>query len=133
MQPEIDVLGLPVKTFGLMFALGFLAAGAVIHRRMRETGLPADWAYEMIFAALAGGLVGSRLFWIIENPDEVQGLGDVVGTTGLVWYGGVIGGAAFVLVWARRRRAKSQCDSCWEPAPCRITTAARGSAGRKSA
>ncbi|MCU0312444.1 MAG: prolipoprotein diacylglyceryl transferase [Solirubrobacteraceae bacterium] len=103
MQPEIDVLGLPVKTFGLMFALGFLASGAVIHRRMRETGKPADWAYEMIFAALAGGLVGSRLFWIIENPDEVQGIGDVFGTTGLVWYGGVIGGAIFVLTWARWR------------------------------
>jgi phosphatidylglycerol:prolipoprotein diacylglycerol transferase len=102
-QPEIDLLGLPLKTFGLMFALGFLAAGAVIHRRMRETGRPVDWAYEMIFAALIGGLIGSRLFWIIENPDEVDGFGDVVGGTGLVWYGGVIGGAVCVLGWARWR------------------------------
>ena len=103
MQPEIDLFGLPLKTFGLMFALGFLAAGAVIHRRMRETGRPVDWAYEMIFAALIGGLIGSRLFWIIENPDEVHGFGDVVGGTGLVWYGGVIGGAVCVLGWARWR------------------------------
>ena len=58
MQPEIDVLGLPLKTFGMMFALGFIAAGAVIHRRMKELQVPADWAYEMIFAALLGGLVG---------------------------------------------------------------------------
>jgi phosphatidylglycerol:prolipoprotein diacylglycerol transferase len=102
-QPEIDLLGLPLKTFGLMFALGFLASGAVIHRRMRETGRPVDWAYEMIFAALVGGLIGSRLFWIIENPDEVHGVGDVFGGTGLVWYGGVLGGAACVLGWARWR------------------------------
>lgn len=103
MQPEIDVLGLPIKTFGLCFALGFLAAGAVIHRRMRETGKPVDWAYEMIFAALAGGVIGARLVWILENPDRVDGFGDVFGTTGLVWYGGVLGGALFVVIWAHWR------------------------------
>lgn len=104
MQPEIDLFGISIKTFGLMFALGFLASGAVIHRRMREIGKPVDWAFEMIFAALIGGLVGARLFWILENPSKVEGLGDIVGGTGLVWYGGVIGGAALVLAWARRRR-----------------------------
>ena len=61
------LLGLPLKTFGLMFALGFLASGARDPRRMREIGKPDDWAYEMIFAAFVGGLVGSRLYWVIEN------------------------------------------------------------------
>ncbi len=103
MQPEIDLLGLPLKTFGIMFALGFIAAGLVIHRRMKELQVPADWAYEMVFAALLGGLVGSRLFWIIENPDRVDGVGDLIGGSGLVWYGGVIGGALFVVLWARWR------------------------------
>jgi phosphatidylglycerol---prolipoprotein diacylglyceryl transferase len=102
-QPEIDLLGLPLKTFGIMFALGFIAAGAVIHRRMKELWVPVDWAYEMIFAALVGGLVGARLFWVIENPDRVHGVGDLVGGTGLVWYGGVLGGALFVVAWARWR------------------------------
>ena len=105
MQPQIDVLGLPVKTFGLMFALGFLAAGAVIHRRMKEEGRPVDWAYEMIFAALIGGLIGARGIWILENLDRVKGdvLGSVFSGSGLVWYGGVIGGALFVCLWARWR------------------------------
>jgi phosphatidylglycerol:prolipoprotein diacylglycerol transferase len=102
-QPEIDLFGLPLKTFGLMFALGFLAAGAVILRRMREIGKPDDWAYEMISAAFVGGLVGSRLFWVIENPDRIDGVGDLIGGSGLIWYGGVIGGAVTVLGWARWR------------------------------
>jgi phosphatidylglycerol:prolipoprotein diacylglycerol transferase len=42
MQPEIDLFGLPVKTFGLMFALGFIACWAVIRRRLIEIGKPAD-------------------------------------------------------------------------------------------
>lgn len=105
MQPEIDLFGLPLKTFGLMFALGFLASGAVIHRRLKELGKPVDWAYEMIFAALVGGLVGARGIWMLENLDEVRGdlLGSIFSGSGLVWYGGVLGGAAAVCWWARRR------------------------------
>src|SRR5258706_12265951 len=101
MQPEIDLLGLPLKTFGLMFALGFLASGAVISRRLRETGRPADWAYEIVFAGLIGGLVGSRLYWIVQNYDQVKG--DVVGGlfsgSGLVWYGGGPRGAPALPAW----------------------------------
>lgn len=105
MQPEIDLFGLPLKTFGLMFALGFLASGAVIHRRMKELGKPVDWAYEMIFAALVGGLIGARGIWMLENLDQVRGdvLGSIFSGSGLVWYGGVLGGAAAVCGWARWR------------------------------
>ena len=84
-----------------MFALGFLAAGAVIARRFRELGKPVDWAYEMMFAALVGGLVGSRVYYIVQNYSAVKN--DIVGSlfsgSGLVWYGGVIGGALAVLAW----------------------------------
>ncbi len=117
-QPEIDLLGLPLKTFGLMFALGFLVSGAVIHRRMRELGHPVDWAYEMVFAALVGGLVGSRLFWLIENPDRIDGFGDVFGGTGLVWYGGVVGGAVCRARMGELARlaGRWRC-STWRPSP----------------
>ena len=101
MKPEIEVLGITIKTFGVMFALGFLACGAVLHRRLRELGKPVDWAYEIVFAALIGGVVGARLYYLIENWDTVQH--DLVGSTfsgsGLVWYGGAIGGAIGVVAW----------------------------------
>ncbi len=102
MQPEIDVLGLPVKTFGLMFALGFIAAGAVLARRLDELGKPRDWAYEIIFAGLLGGLVGARAYYLIEHGSELEGgiIANVVSGSGLVWYGGAIGGALAVFAWA---------------------------------
>ena len=102
MKVQIDILGLPIKTFGLMFALGFIACAAVIRRRMLELGKPADWAYGIIGSAFLGGIIGARLAWMIENPSQVDGLGDVFGSSGLVWYGGVIGGALFVCIWAWR-------------------------------
>ena len=105
MQPEIDIFGLPLKTFGLMFALAFIACGAIIARRLREWDLPADWAYEIVFSALLGGLVGARLYWLVQNYDEAKGdlLGSLFSGSGLVWYGGAIGGAIAVVIWAWRR------------------------------
>ncbi len=101
MQPEIHIGGLTLKTFGLMFALAFLAVGAVIARRFKELGKPVDWAYEIAFAALIGGLVGSRLYFIVQNYDDVKGdlVGNLFSGSGLVWYGGVIGGTIAVLAW----------------------------------
>ena len=106
MKPEIHVLGLSIKTFGVMFALAFLAAGAVLLRRLRELELPLDWAYEIIFAALAGGLVGSRLYYVVQNYDAVKHdlVGSLFSGSGLVWYGGVIGGALAVVGWAYWRK-----------------------------
>jgi phosphatidylglycerol:prolipoprotein diacylglycerol transferase len=100
--PELNLGPVTLQTFGLMFALGFVAAGLVIARRFREVGKPPDWAYEMAFAALVGGLIGSRLDFLIENWDDVSDdlLGNLFSGSGLVWYGGAIGGAIAVFLWA---------------------------------
>jgi len=105
MQPELDIGPVTLQTFGIMFALGFVAAGALVGRRLQELGKPVDWAYELIFAGLVGGIVGARVDFLIENYDSVSDdlLGNLFSGSGLVWYGGVIGGAIGVLLWARRR------------------------------
>ena len=59
MQPEIHLGPVTLQTFGIMFALGFIAAGVLVGKRLRELGKPVDWAYEMVFAALIGGVVGA--------------------------------------------------------------------------
>jgi phosphatidylglycerol:prolipoprotein diacylglycerol transferase len=105
-QPEIHLGPLELKTFGICFATGFLVAGAVLGRRLRELGKPGDWSYEMIFAALVGGVVGSRLDYTAQNWSKVSNdlLGNLFSGSGLVWYGGVAGGAIGVILWARRRQ-----------------------------
>ncbi len=107
MKPEIHLLGVSIKTFGVMFALGFLACGALIARRLRELQEPVDWSYEIVFAALIGGLVGARGYFVIQNYDQVKHnlLGSIFSGSGLVWYGGALGGAIGVLAWMRWRHA----------------------------
>lgn len=101
-RPEIHIFGVSLDSFGIVFACGFLAAGAILVRRLRELGKPIDYAYEMAFAALIGGLAGSRLYFIVENYDQVKHdlLGSLFSGSGLVWYGGLIGGALAVCAWA---------------------------------
>jgi phosphatidylglycerol---prolipoprotein diacylglyceryl transferase len=103
--PEISLGPVTLQTFGICFALGFLAAGALIARRLEELGKPVDWAYEMAFAALVGGLVGSRLDYLIQNWDSASDdlFGSIFSGSGLVWLGGAVGGAIGVILWARWR------------------------------
>jgi phosphatidylglycerol---prolipoprotein diacylglyceryl transferase len=109
MKPEIHILGLSIKTFGLAFACAFIACGAVVARRLRELGKPVDWAYEVIFAALVGGVVGARGYYLIQHWSQVKHdlLGSAFSGSGLVWYGGAIGGAIGVVAWMRWRGALS--------------------------
>jgi phosphatidylglycerol:prolipoprotein diacylglycerol transferase len=105
MQPTLHLGPLTIQTFGICFAVGFLAAAALITRRFRELGQPPEWAWELTFSVMVGGLVGSRLDYMLENWSKVKGdlLGNLFSGSGLVWYGGVIGGALGAVLWARRR------------------------------
>jgi phosphatidylglycerol---prolipoprotein diacylglyceryl transferase len=119
MKPEIHVLGASIKTFGVCFAVGFLIAGAIVAKRLRELSKPVDWAYELVFAGLAGGIVGARGYYVIQHFDEVKHdlIGSIFSGSGLVWYGGAMGGALGVLAWARWRGMLSLAllDLCAAP------------------
>src|SRR4051812_49957531 len=94
MQPEIHLGPITLQTFGIMFALAFIAAGAVVGRRFKELGKPTDWAYEIVIAALVGGLIGARLRFIIENYSEVKDdlLGNIFSRSGPVLVRGPLRG-----------------------------------------
>ena len=105
MQPELNLFGLTLQTFGLILGLAFVTAGVLLGLRLKELGKPVDWAYELVFAALIGGIVGARLWWVAENWDAASDdlLGNLFSGSGLVWFGGLLGGALGVILWARWR------------------------------
>ena len=105
MVAHIHIGGITIQTFGIFFALNFIAWGLLAARRLGELRKPVDWAYEIVIAAVVGGLIGARAYYLIQNHGSLQGslLGNVFGGSGLVWYGGFLGGTIFVLLWARWR------------------------------
>jgi phosphatidylglycerol:prolipoprotein diacylglycerol transferase len=105
MAPTIHLFGLTIQSFGLCLAAAFVVCGIATGQFLKEIGRPVDWAYEAIFAALIGGVVGARLWWIGENWSDARHdlLGSLFSGSGLVFYGGLVGGAVCVLLWAWRR------------------------------
>jgi phosphatidylglycerol:prolipoprotein diacylglycerol transferase len=99
LQPELHFFGLTIQSFGLCLGAAFLVAGWMVAKRLQELGRPVDLAYEAVFAALIGGIVGAKLWYIAENG------GPLFSGTGLVFYGGLLGGALAVSAWIAYRGA----------------------------
>jgi phosphatidylglycerol:prolipoprotein diacylglycerol transferase len=101
-QPELHVLGITLQTFGLCLGAAFIVCGILSAQYLKEIGKPVDWAYEFVFAALIGGIVGARLWWVAEHFSQAKGdpVGSLFGGSGLVFHGGALGGAIAVLGWS---------------------------------
>jgi phosphatidylglycerol---prolipoprotein diacylglyceryl transferase len=80
--------------YGVMGATGFLLACAVILTRARRDGLSRERVADVIFWTSLAALVGSRLLFLLQNPEHLQSFGDVVNLRkgGLVFYGAFIAG-----------------------------------------
>lgn len=100
-----EVGGLTITSFGLMIALAFLAGYQVIRLRLRELDRPEDLAGDILFGALIGGILGAKVYYLILNWEwtVADPAGMILSRAGLVWYGGLIGGALGVVIAVRRR------------------------------
>jgi phosphatidylglycerol:prolipoprotein diacylglycerol transferase len=94
-HPFIIHIGpLEVTGYGIMLMVAFLMGGWLIARQLREAGLKDDYAADMVAAAVIGGIIGAKLWYVAltGDPDSLFSRG------GLVWYGGFIGGALAVIL-----------------------------------
>lgn len=101
MIPDLFTIGpFTLHSFGLMAAIALIVPGWLASRDLRERGFDPSVAWEIILGAGIGGFVGARLDYLIQNDWE----GGLLSSTGLVWYGGVIGGAIGVIAVALWRK-----------------------------
>jgi phosphatidylglycerol---prolipoprotein diacylglyceryl transferase len=99
--PFIIHLGpLEVTGYGLMLMVAFLMGGWLIARQLRERQLREDYAADIVAAAVIGGIIGAKLWYVALTQD----LGALFSRGGLVWYGGFIGGAIAVMLNGWRLR-----------------------------
>lgn len=96
-QVLFTVPGVGVKVFGygLMLFLAFLASMNVAARCARRAGLNPDLIYDLSLFVFLGGLIGARVFYVIQYwGDRVHSLADVfkIWEGGIVLYGSIIGG-----------------------------------------
>jgi phosphatidylglycerol---prolipoprotein diacylglyceryl transferase len=105
MYPVLLQLGpITIYSYGVMMALGFLAAGWVIGKELERQGKDAGFASTLVLWAAVGGLIGARLLFLVEQWRAF--LADpwplIFTGAGFTWYGGLIGGVVAV-TWCIRR------------------------------
>lgn len=103
MKPILfEIGGLSLTSYGVSKALAALVAWWMIARELRRRGLDANPALTLTMAGLIGGFGGAKLYYLAENAGSLT-IHDL-GGTGFTWYGGLLGGAAAVIVVSRRAR-----------------------------
>src|SRR4029450_1976564 len=105
MFPVLFELGsIRIDSFGVAMSLAFVVAGLVMQRDFAPTNRPPDLAWSIVAYGLIGGLLGARLHQaLFPRPLFVSDpLRFIFSQSGLVWYGGVLGGVIATL-WPIQR------------------------------
>ena len=107
MKNELFSLGpFTVYGYGLMIAIGILAAYVTAEYRAKKHGLDPDKIFYLVIWAVVGGFAGAKVLYfltrlkdIMENPKVLLDLAD-----GFVVYGGIIGGIFSAMAYCKIKK-----------------------------
>ncbi|NLF09418.1 MAG: PDZ domain-containing protein [Pirellulaceae bacterium] len=110
--------GLPIRGYGVMMLTAVTLASALALWRANRVGVKPETIYSLIFWMLVPGIIGARVFYVIEYwPEYAKALsasdggigpflGGIINLTegGLVVYGSLFGGLIGLLSFVRAHR-----------------------------
>lgn len=109
MKPFLHIGPLALPTYGLMLAVGMVAAYYILRAELARRGIaPKESPTAEAFIALPclAGIIGAKVYAVLETPHELfaDPLGQIFSRYGLTFTGGLIGGLGTFVWLARRRR-----------------------------
>lgn len=101
---------LAITGYGLLMMVAFLMGGWAIQLELRRRGRDEEYAADVVIAAVVGGLIGAKL-WYVAITGQWSAL---LSRGGLVWYGGFFGGTLAVLLngWRKRVPLRLTLEVC---------------------
>jgi phosphatidylglycerol:prolipoprotein diacylglycerol transferase len=96
----LDLGPLQITGYGLMMMVGFLVGSWLISLELRRRGWREEYASDITLAAVIGGIVGAKVWYVVLTGDPNA----LLSRGGLVWYGGFVGGS--LAVWLNGLRLK---------------------------
>ena len=92
----IDFGPIGIHSYGLMLATAFITVGFVLQYELQRRGFVAELAGSIVMAAAVGGIVGAKIYsTLLDGSIDIR---ELFSTSGLVWYGGLIGGCLAVTI-----------------------------------
>lgn len=104
MIPILFKLGpVTIYSYGVMMALGFIAAGLLLASECRRRKLPTEYASTIVLWGAIGGLVGARLWDVYDEFPHYahHPLSIIFSRSGFAWDGGFVGGLLAVYLVSR--------------------------------
>jgi len=105
MIPYLHIGSFNLPTFGLMLWVAVVIAAIVADRAFKRAHIDAD-AVGMVAVALVVGLIGSKIWHVLDSMDEVRNEGWRVlwSNAGFAWYGGLTFGIAALVLMGWRAK-----------------------------
>ncbi|MDR0932006.1 MAG: prolipoprotein diacylglyceryl transferase [Victivallales bacterium] len=108
MYPVLFSIGnFSIRSYGAMAAAGFLLGYYLVNVNRKYAKMSSDQASTSLFVALIAGIVGARLFYVIQFFDQYRhDLWEIfrIDHGGLVFYGGFI--LTIAALWVYTRKSK---------------------------
>jgi len=106
----INVFGfkfqLAIYSFGLMLVIAFYTCYFLLNHDFKRLGYEEKLASDIIFWSALGGIFGAKVYYLIENLDDVLAspnpFGMIFSGAGLVFIGGLIGAVTAVSIIIRK-------------------------------
>ena len=107
MLPSFQAFGLTIPMYGVMSALGMLAAFILLGFTRKHTRFSEDQALSAALWAIIMGFLGAKvLYWLVEIKQIIADPTYLLHTLreGFVFYGALIGGLGGVAIYALRKK-----------------------------
>ncbi|WP_294401217.1 prolipoprotein diacylglyceryl transferase [uncultured Clostridium sp.] len=101
-----EIFGIQIKSYGLMIAIGIIAAASLFINKGKKRGYDEDSLLNLIIFAVIGGILGGKGLFIItelkniiKDPSILLNFG-----YGFVIYGAIGGGALAIYLYCRKKK-----------------------------
>lgn len=113
MYPKLFQIGpIPVYSYGLMLGIAFLVGNWLFGKELKRKGYDENTGVIIVMMALVGGIVGAKLFYIIEEWNFGTGLPlltyfkpDIMfSSSGLTFFGGLVLSIILIIIYCRVKK-----------------------------
>lgn len=113
MIPKLFQIGpIPVYSYGLMLGISFIVASWLLSKEFKRRKLDENAAINVTFIALVGGVIGSKLLYVIEEWSSIMSMpaskifstDGLFSPAGLTFYGGLILATFLIYLYTRSKK-----------------------------